>query len=140
MTSLRRLVLASAILALGSAPSLVAQGAAVSAASAETIQYEIRFPNAANREGIVTIRFNRIPAGPLRVRMARSSPGRYATHEFAKNVYGVKATDAGGKALAVDRTSPQEWRVAGHTGSVVFTYTLFADRADGTKIASPSMP
>ena len=71
---------------------------AVSAASAETIQYEIRFPNAANREGIVTIRFNQIPAGPLRVRMARSSPGRYATHEFAKNVYGVQATDAGGKA------------------------------------------
>lgn len=64
--------------------------------------------------------------------MSRSSPGRYATHEFAKNVYAVRATDAAGRPLTMERASPQEWRVTGHAGTVVFSYTLFADRADGT--------
>lgn len=125
-------IAASAALGALVGPALGAQAPTGTAPGAETIRYDIRFPNAANREGVVTIRFDRLPAGPLRVRMARSSPGRYATHEFAKNVYSVRATDAAGKALPVERASPQEWRVTGHAGSVVFTYTLFADRADGT--------
>ena len=57
------------------------------------VVYDISFPNAVHREGEVTVRFSAVPAGALRVRMARSSPGRYALHEFAKNVYLVRATD-----------------------------------------------
>jgi predicted metalloprotease with PDZ domain len=125
--------LAALILAATSslAPTLLAQ-AAPAPQTAGTIRYDIRFPNAPNREGQITVRFEQVPAGPLLVRMSRSSPGRYATHEFAKNVYAVRATDAAGKALTVTRVSPQVWRVSGHTGTVVFAYTLYADRADGT--------
>ena len=98
----------------------------------ETTLYEISFPNSEQREAEIEVRFRALPHGPLRVRMARSSPGRYALHEFAKNVYSVRATDADGRALDVTRDSPHSWIVTGHTGDVRFSYTLFADRADGT--------
>ncbi len=64
--------------------------------------------------------------------MSRSSPGRYALHEFAKNVYAVHAVDGAGRTLAVTRPDPSQWDVAGHDGTVRVTYTLFGDRGDGT--------
>ena len=35
-----------------------------------------------------------------------------------------------GRPLTVRRASPHEWVVTGHQGAVVFSYTLYADRAD----------
>jgi predicted metalloprotease with PDZ domain len=96
------------------------------------VQYTVAFPNAVHHEAKVTVVFSEVPAGPLQVRMARSSPGRYALHEFAKNVYDVKATDSRGKALTLSRPDPYGWDVSGHDGTVRFTYTLFGDRTDGT--------
>ncbi|MCB2408300.1 M61 family metallopeptidase [Hymenobacter lucidus] len=96
------------------------------------VQYTVAFPNAVHHEARVTVVFAELPAGPLQVRMARSSPGRYALHEFAKNVYDVQATDSKGKTLAVGRPDPYGWDVSGHDGTVRFTYTLFGDRTDGT--------
>jgi predicted metalloprotease with PDZ domain len=64
--------------------------------------------------------------------MARSSPGRYALHEFAKNVYQVQAFNSAGKELAVTRPNPHQWDITGHDGTVRLTYTLFGDRGDGT--------
>lgn len=92
----------------------------------------IAFPNALHREAEVSLTFREVPAGPLEVRMARSSPGRYAAHDFAKNVYAVRATDADGRPLPVERVRPNVWRVSDHRGTVRFAYTLYADRADGT--------
>lgn len=102
------------------------------AAPGDATLAEIAFPNAVHREAEVTLTFREVPSGPLEVRMARSSPGRYAAHDFAKNVYAVRATDAEGRALAVERVRPNVWHVRGHRGTVRFAYTLFADRADGT--------
>ncbi|MCB2377715.1 PDZ domain-containing protein [Hymenobacter sp. BT635] len=96
------------------------------------VQYTVAFPNAVHHEAQVTVVFSELPAGPLQVRMARSSPGRYALHEFAKNVYAVAATDSKGNALTVSRPDPYGWDVSGHDGTVRFTYTLFGDRTDGT--------
>jgi predicted metalloprotease with PDZ domain len=106
--------------------------ALLSAQGVGTVAYDIRFPNAVQREAEVSIRYEALPATPLRVRMSRSSPGRYALHEFAKNVYAVRAVDENDRPLRIERTSPHEWRVSGHRGTVVFSYTLYADRADGT--------
>ena len=64
--------------------------------------------------------------------MSRSSPGRYALHEFAKNVYNLKATNSKGEILKVDRPDPYSWEIKGHDGTVNLSYTLFANRADGT--------
>jgi predicted metalloprotease with PDZ domain len=113
------------------ATALPAQPPALRRPSDATL-IEIRFPNAVHREAEVSLHFREVPAGPLEVRMARSSPGRYAAHDFAKNVYGVRATDAQGRSLAVERVRPNVWEVRGHRGDVRFSYTLFADRADGT--------
>jgi predicted metalloprotease with PDZ domain len=97
------------------------------------IEYEIAFPNAAHHEAEITVTFTGAPLGkPLEVRMSRSSPGRYALHEFAKNVYNVKAFDAQGAPLTIARPNPYQWNISGHKGTVRVSYTLFADRADGT--------
>ncbi|MEW5687320.1 MAG: M61 family peptidase [Pseudomonadota bacterium] len=100
--------------------------------AAAPVSYEISFANAAHHEAQVTATFRGAPAGPLSVRMSRASPGRYAIHEFAKNVYSVSATDGAGKPLTVTRTDPYSWSVAGHDGTVKVSYTLYADRGDGT--------
>lgn len=96
------------------------------------VEYEISFPNAAHHEAEITATFRGVPAGPLQVRMSRSSPGRYAAHEFAKNLYRVRAEDSRGRRLVPDRPNVHQWDVAGHDGTVQIRYTLFADRADGT--------
>lgn len=96
------------------------------------VEYEIAFPNAVHHEAEVSVTFRQVARGPLDVWMSRSSPGRYALHEFAKNVYGVKAADGEGRALTITRPNPYSWRVSGHDGTVKVSYTLFADRADGT--------
>ncbi|ALW86703.1 hypothetical protein AUC43_17420 [Hymenobacter sedentarius] len=96
------------------------------------VAYTVAFPNAVHHEARVRVTFAQLPPGPLQVRMARSSPGRYALHEFAKNVYDVSATDSKGNPLRITRPDPSGWDVAGHDGAVVFRYTLFGDRTDGT--------
>ncbi|MGQ0560553.1 MAG: M61 family metallopeptidase [Gemmatimonadota bacterium] len=97
----------------------------------ETV-YEISFPNAVHHEARITVTFAALPPGPLELRMSRSSPGRYALHEFAKNVYDVRAFDGAGRALTITRPNEHEWNVSGHGGHVRVSYTLFADHADGT--------
>lgn len=95
-------------------------------------EYEVSFENAVHHEAEVKIKFSNLENKVLEVRMSRSSPGRYAVHEFAKNVYSVSATDSKGKALPVTRPTPDQWNVSGHDGTVNFQYTLFANRAGGT--------
>jgi predicted metalloprotease with PDZ domain len=107
--------------------------AAAPAAAQGSVEYEIRFPNRVHHEAEVTATFRGVPAGqPLQVRMSRTSPGRYALHEFAKNVYNVRVADGAGGALAFTRPDPHQWDVAGHDGTVTVRYTLFGDRVDGT--------
>ncbi|MCK0188752.1 PDZ domain-containing protein [Arenibacter sp. F20364] len=98
----------------------------------QTNRYTISFENAVHHEAEITATFPELEAGVLSVRMGRSSPGRYALHEFAKNVYNFKATDSKGKALEVHRPNPYEWDISGHDGHVNISYTLFANRGDGT--------
>lgn len=102
-------------------------------AAAQEIRYDFRFANPAHHEAEIAVTWTGVPAGrPLEARMSRSSPGRYALHEFAKNVYAVRAEDSQGRPLAISRPNPHQWDVAGHDGTVTLRYTLFADRADGT--------
>ena len=79
--------------------------------------------------------FPDLPPEPLEIRMSRTSPGRYALHEFAKNVYDVRITNGAGAALTAERPDLHQWTVANHDGTVRFEYTLFADRRDGTYAA-----
>jgi len=102
-------------------------------APAQTVtKYDISFENAVHHEAEVRIEYSNLENKILEVRMSRTSPGRYALHEFAKNVYGVKATDSKGNELVITRPDPHQWNVSGHDGTVIFEYTLFANRGDGT--------
>jgi predicted metalloprotease with PDZ domain len=98
----------------------------------DTVRYELSFPNASQHEAEISVTFPATGRDTLDIRMSRSSPGRYALHEFAKNVFGVHATDGRGNPLAIHRVDPYRWLVTGHDGTVVFHYKLFADRGDGT--------
>jgi predicted metalloprotease with PDZ domain len=108
--------------------SLVAAGLSAQ----EPVRYELRFPNPLHHEAEVRATFPGVKPGVLEVVMSRSSTGRYALHEFAKNVYNFRATDAQGNALKFTRPSPYQWNIAGGKGTVVVEYTLFGDHADGT--------
>lgn len=98
----------------------------------QNIHYRVSFENAAHHEATIQATFSGITGPEFEVHMARSSPGRYALHEFAKNVYSVVITDGQGKSLSVTRPDLHSWRVAGHNGTVKVSYTLFADHPDGT--------
>lgn len=112
--------------------ALVSFAACGGAQSADPVAYDISFENRAHHEAEVRVSFSGLRAGPLELRMSRSSPGRYALHEFAKNVYNFRATGADGRDVQVTRPNPHQWDVSGHGGSVTVSYTLYADRADGT--------
>ena len=104
----------------------------VVAAGQVPVEYDVTFDNAVHHEARITVTWRDIGEEPLQVRMSRSSPGRYAIHEFAKNVYNVWVVDGAGDPLEVTRPNPYQWDIAGHDGTVSVTYTLYADRAGGT--------
>ncbi len=108
---------------------------AVSVRAEEPVRYEIRFDHSDHHEAEVVATFRGVSSETLELRMSRSSPGRYALHEFAKNVYGFEATDGRGRPLEVTRPDPYGWNVRGHDGTVVARYTVFGDRCDGTYLA-----
>ncbi|TYP77096.1 M61 family metallopeptidase [Aquimarina intermedia] len=94
--------------------------------------YTISFENAVHHEATIEAVFTDISQDTLAVRMSRTSPGRYALHEFAKNVYDVKVENGSGEKLNYTRPNPHQWNITNHDGTVKISYTLFADRADGT--------
>ncbi len=104
---------------------------AASSAAAQ-IEYNVSFPNAVHHEAEITVTVRDLPTGALGMRLSRSSPGRYALHEFGKNVYNVRAVDGNGRSLSIHRPDPYQWDIAGHNGTVTVSYTLFADRGGGT--------
>jgi predicted metalloprotease with PDZ domain len=101
----------------------------------QPVQYRVSFPAPEHHYAQVEVTFSGVPAGTLEVRMSRSSPGRYAVHEFAKNVFDVHAYDGSGKELKPARPNPYQWDVAGHDGTVRLVYKVFGNHVDGTYLA-----
>jgi predicted metalloprotease with PDZ domain len=98
----------------------------------QSLQYHFAAPNAVHHEAIIQLTARQLPAGPALFRMSRSSPGRYATHEFGKNIYNLKAIDTAGNPLPLKRIGADEYEISGHSGTVKLQYTLYANHADGT--------
>lgn len=82
--------------------------------------------------------FADVPAGTLELLMSRTSPGRYALHEFARNVYDVQIDDGAGGRLGIERPNPSQWNVTGHKGAVRVRYKVFGDHLNGTHLAIDS--
>ncbi|GAA4332353.1 M61 family metallopeptidase [Mucilaginibacter gynuensis] len=96
------------------------------------VYYNVSFPNAVHHEAEIVITVPQAPAGPMRFRMSRSSPGRYATHEFGKNIYNVKAFTDKGTELPLKQIEGDVYEVAMHPSTVNISYTLFGNWVDGT--------
>jgi len=110
------------------------------AATAQTkvrneVYYTVSFPNAAHHEAEITMTLTDVGRGTLRVRMSRSSPGRYATHEFGKNVYNVRAKDLDGEELTVKQVEGDVYEIANRSNVVKVSYTLFGNHTDGTYVS-----
>jgi predicted metalloprotease with PDZ domain len=105
------------------------------AAAQPAVIYRVSFPAPEHHYAQVEVTFADVPQGTLEARMSRSSPGRYALHEFSKNVFDVEAFDGKGRKLATTRPSPYQWNVAGHDGTVRIVYKVFGDHVDGTYLA-----
>jgi len=110
----------------------LAFSASLSAQAPAAIRYDISFPNRVHHEAEITVVYPKLDPGMLALRMSRTSPGRYALHEFAKNVYNVRVTGVDGRVVTVRRPNLSEWDVSGHGGEVTVRYTLYGDRAGGT--------
>src|SRR5687768_18408016 len=121
----------SLVCAIVAALILVVPGRAQQAAPAPVV-YNVSFPAPEHRYAVVDVTFADVPAGTLQARMSRSSPGRYAVHEFAKNVFEVHAFDGKGQELGITRPNPYQWDVTGHDGTVRITYRIFGNLVDGT--------
>lgn len=104
----------------------------ISRTYAQKINYTVTFPNIQHHEARILLTVSGIPAGKATFRMSRSSPGRYATHEFGKNVYDVEALDGEGNHITINRIDGDVWEVPKHKGTVLVNYTLYAAYPDGT--------
>jgi len=101
---------------------------------AQRVSYIVSFPNLAHHEARIELVVSDISNRTAIFRMSRSSPGRYATHEFGKNIYDVNAFDQSGKPLVINRTDGDMWEVPRHSGYVRVEYTLYGNYADGTYV------
>lgn len=104
-------------------------------ASGPPVTYVLAFPEPLRRYVLVEATFTGLDSGPVELRMSRTSPGRYALHEFARNVWDFRAVDGGGRSLPVSRPDPHQWDVSGHDGTVRVTYKVYGDVVDGTYLA-----
>ena len=135
--SLSRFTLVGALaLCAGSAgiPTGRPQAAPQPAAGAEPTVYTLTFPAPERRTMHVGAVFAGLDA-PLDLRMSRSSPGRYALHEFVKNVTGLSAVDGAGRPLTAVPAAVNRWTIGDHDGTVRVQYDVFGDRIDGTYLA-----
>ena len=96
------------------------------------VTYRVSFPAPEHHYAQIEVTFPNLSAGTLEVRMSRSSPGRYALHEYAKNVFELQAFDGKGTVLSATRPNPYQWDIAGHDGTVRIVYKIYGDHVDGT--------
>ncbi len=98
----------------------------------QKISYIISFPNMAHHEASISLTVSGITQRSAIFRMSRSSPGRYATHEYGKNIYDVEAFDKAGKQIVINRIDGDVYEVPRHEGFIRVIYTLYANHPDGT--------
>ena len=96
------------------------------------ITYTLGLDNIHHHELTIEVTFENLETSELEIRMPNASPGRYAEHNFAKNVYAEIAVDKNEKPLRVKRLTPFSWKLETQKGYVKFRYTLYGNHGDGT--------
>lgn len=97
-----------------------------------SVQYQLNLDNIRHHELKINVKFNGIRKDTLTITMPNASPGRYAEHNFVKNVYEVQAFNKEGRKTEFARVSPYSWKIPVKDGFAQFSYTLYGNHADGT--------
>ena len=105
---------------------------ALAAQQPRELVYRLSFPAPQHRWLEVNVEFSDLTNEPLHVRMSSASPGRYARHEFSKNIIDIAFTGAEGSMVIVEQRGAAHWEVKDHEGAVHVQYRIFGDRIDGT--------
>ena len=111
---------------------------AAAALAQAPVTYRISVPEPEHHWLQVEAAFPAGGRGPLVLHMSRSSPGRYAVHEFSKNIFDLKVFDGANRELPYARPTVNQWRIAQHDGSVRVVYKIYGDRIDGTYLGVDS--
>ncbi|WP_421870439.1 M61 family metallopeptidase [Marinoscillum sp.] len=98
----------------------------------QDITYTLDLSNSQHHELKISILFTELEGESLEIRMPNSSPGRYALHNFAKNVYEEQAFDGAGNEVELVRLTPFTWEMPVTNGKARFDYTIYGNHADGT--------
>jgi predicted metalloprotease with PDZ domain len=112
--------------------ALALPAGAAAALAQDAVTYRISVPEPEHHWLQVEATFPAGGDGPLLVRMSRSSPGRYAVHEFSKNIFALSAYDGAGREIPASRQTVDTWLIAQHDGTVRLVYKIYGDRIDGT--------
>ena len=92
----------------------------------EPVRYTVSFPEPHTHYLNVSAV---VPTGgrpSIELMMAVWTPGSYLVREYSRNVEGVAAAGAGGRALAIEKTEKNRWRVTtGGAPAVTVTYRVY---------------
>jgi predicted metalloprotease with PDZ domain len=95
--------------------------------ASEPIRYTLSFPAPHTHYIEVTAAVPTDGRNEIELMMAVWTPGSYLVREYARHVEGVTATGAGSRALAVEKSDKNRWRVAtGGAPIVTVRYRLYA--------------
>ncbi len=98
----------------------------------QAIHYEVSFPNIQHHEALISLAAENLSMKSIIFKMSRSSPGRYATHEFGKNIYDIKAFNKANQLITINQIDGDVFEVPNYNGYVRVEYILYANYADGT--------
>jgi predicted metalloprotease with PDZ domain len=116
---IRSLTAALAVTALAGSPAHAQQP--------EAIRYVLRIPSPETHYIEVQATYPTSRQRAIELMMPVWTPGSYLVREFARHVEEVRARDPAGRALQVDKSRKNRWRVqTGGAGAVVLTYRVYA--------------
>jgi predicted metalloprotease with PDZ domain len=100
--------------------------AAGSARATDPIRYTVSFPAPHTHYMDVSAVFPTGGRADVELMMAVWTPGSYLVREYARNIENVRATGAGGRALAVEKSDKNRWRVStGGAPAVTVSYRVY---------------
>jgi predicted metalloprotease with PDZ domain len=95
-------------------------------AQADTIFYIVRFPSPSTHYVVIEAEYPTRGQRDIELTMAVWTPGSYLVREYARNVEDVTARTQTGKAVRVEKTLKNHWRVTtGGSPSVIVTYRVY---------------
>lgn len=108
----------------------------LSAQTGDTICYTISLKNAVHHEADITLSLNVPEKQDIYMVMSKTSPGRYAEHNFGKNIYNLRAHYENRPVPEpLIRIEPDLWKLPDANGKLFISFTVFGNHPDGTYTA-----